>query len=773
MPREVHAWAWTLGAAALALAVLSPVAAAKPKPKLDLTVKAASVSPGSVAPGGSLQVMDTTANTGKRAARPSTTTIVLSTDPVAGGTDVPLGQRSVPRLKARKSSAGATSVTLPGSLLPGSQFVIVCADGRKAVKEKRESNNCASAPVSVAAPIMGGPPNTAPTAFFTAEPSPSSPASQVWDFTSMSTDSDGTISATGWDFDGDLDFNDASGPAVSHDFGPGPVNSTHTVRMRVTDDDGATDVDAQQIVVRPDGDDDGNPDAFDCADDDPAIYQLNPSGDPPMDGVDSNCDGVDGVVSSAIFVAGDDPNAINDASCGLGPFGSGSGNHPCATLAQGIGRASVTGRVFIFVADATYEEAITLVSGKKIIGGYSATGSGDSQTSTGYLWGWDPSAKATVLNRTPSAGRIVAMTANGIAAATEVHYLRIRADSTTALGHTVYGVRAVNSPGLTLDNVEIDAGSGGPGPPGSSGTEGQAGSNGSAGSAGSCTDRFSGGGGPGGTNTGTIANIQGGTGGSGGRYQVSTSTTTPAVDGADGSPAAGGGANGTAGSTPTTPPTAGADGANGAAGINGAGATDNNGAVSADLWVGSFGSNGTSGGNGAGGGGGGGAAAFSTAPNDNSGNGGGGGGAGGVGAPFGFGGTSGGASLGLFVSNSAIGPGPTVTNSSIRSGNGGPGGMGGVGGNGGLGGEGGAGAAAITCGFGTLLAGAAGGDGGRGGHGGHGGGGPGGPSYAVYRNNVSSMTLGASLAHGTGGAGGSGANGFGNSGPNGASADTF
>jgi CARDB/PKD domain len=762
MPREGQA-SWILGAAALALAVLCPVAEAKPKP--DLTVKTASVSAGSVAPGGALQVMDTTANTGKKAARPSATTIVFSTDRVAGGPDVPLGQRSVGRLKARKSSGGSSSATLPGSLLPGSYFVVACADGPKAIKEKSEGNNCASAPVSVTvASALGGAlpgpapaPNMPPTAFFTADPSSPPPDDQVWDFTSASTDSDGMIVSTAWDFDGDLDFNDAGGPSVSHDFGSGPANSTYIVRMRVTDDDGATDVDAQQIVVRPDSDNDGNPDAFDCAPDDPAVYQFNPS-DPPMDGVDSNCDGVDGRVSSAIFVARDDPAAIDDATCGLGPVGSGASNHPCQTLAQGIARSVQTSRPHIYVADATYEESITLVSGKTIIGGYTATPSPDPQTSAGYLWGWDPSAKPTVINRTPSAfGRIVAASAIGITSGnpTSVNHLRFRADATTDTSVSTYGLYVSGSDGLTLNGVELEAGHGGPGFAGTPANNSADAANGSNGVDGSCTPADPGGntgaGGAGGS--AAFPGNQGGAGGNGGLAMSNVSMN--GVSGGVGA-GTGGGAGGAGGVSGGASPADGANGTDGADGANGAGASDNDGGLSGGFWSGAAGSNGSTG-QFAGGGGGGGGGAVSVATHN--GNGGGGGGAGGPGGGFGDAAGAGGGSFGLFLLNSA----PTVNDSSIRSGNGGAGGMGGFGGPGGEGGLGGSGALAAGC-VGTLERGGSGGSGGDGGRGGHGGGGAGGVSYAIYLSGSTITGSGNSLAHGTGGTGGTSPGNFGTAG---------
>src|SRR6185503_12675664 len=71
-----------------------------------------------------------------------------------------------------------------------------------------------------------------------------------------------------------------------------------------------------------------------------------------------------------IHVSVDDPAAVDDASCGLGPVGSGPGNHPCRTIAQGITRAGQTGKTQLVVADGSYNEAVTLVNGISLFGGY-------------------------------------------------------------------------------------------------------------------------------------------------------------------------------------------------------------------------------------------------------------------------------------------------------------------------------------------------------------------------------------------------------------------
>src|SRR6266550_1660134 len=73
---------------------------------------------------------------------------------------------------------------------------------------------------------------------------------------------------------------------------------------------------------------------------------------------------------TAIYVSQTDPQAIDNATCGLGPFGSGTGQFPCLTISRGLARAVAIGRTEVRVADGRYTEAVTLVSGKSLLGGY-------------------------------------------------------------------------------------------------------------------------------------------------------------------------------------------------------------------------------------------------------------------------------------------------------------------------------------------------------------------------------------------------------------------
>jgi PKD repeat protein len=86
--------------------------------------------------------------------------------------------------------------------------------------------------------------NTPPAASFTAAPDPAPTASTVT-FTSTSSDSDGSVASQAWDLDNDGQFNDGTGPTASRSFAKA---GTYTVRLKVTDDRGASSV-ATRVVT--------------------------------------------------------------------------------------------------------------------------------------------------------------------------------------------------------------------------------------------------------------------------------------------------------------------------------------------------------------------------------------------------------------------------------------------------------------------------------------------------------------------------------------------
>ncbi len=96
-----------------------------------------------------------------------------------------------------------------------------------------------------AGPAPPPPANVAPTAAFTFAPTAPVAGATVT-FTDTSSDPDGTIAARAWDLDDDGAFDDATGSVATRSFA---AAGTHRVRLRATDDDGATAIATRQVVV--------------------------------------------------------------------------------------------------------------------------------------------------------------------------------------------------------------------------------------------------------------------------------------------------------------------------------------------------------------------------------------------------------------------------------------------------------------------------------------------------------------------------------------------
>ncbi len=106
----------------------------------DMRISSLSV-PSTAGPGESINVTDTTMNQGGAAAEPSMTHFYLSTNSSFDASDTLLGSRNIPALAAGASSAGSTTITLPGDSIAGSCYIIAKADGEDVVAETTESNN--------------------------------------------------------------------------------------------------------------------------------------------------------------------------------------------------------------------------------------------------------------------------------------------------------------------------------------------------------------------------------------------------------------------------------------------------------------------------------------------------------------------------------------------------------------------------------------------------------------------------------------------------------
>ena len=462
----------------------------------------------------------------------------------------------------------------------------------------------------------------------------------------------------------------------------------------------------------------------------------------------------------SVFVSESDPQAIDDATCGLGPVGWGAGFHPCLSITQGIARAGALSRTKVLVADGIYDESVTMVNGISVLGGHQPDTWQRHVTTTNTVI----QGSATI----PATAHRFAVRATNISSATVFEGFVIRGPVSGALGGNSYGIYvSTPSANLTIRQNVVFAGRAGPGSPGTNGTNGALGVNAGAYSAGAYDAFFTTGTGPcDATNNRQLSNggirlvgaddISGGRGG-GNSCPVSTNrqrlSAQAALSGnAGGGPGGAGGSAGASGFDATdstsatgricilpTSPMDGDSGATGGAGTSGGfgpGGSNGTGSVAGGHWVGTPGTGGVGGGNGGGGGGGGaGGGAIRKGvptPRDILGGHGGGGGSGGGGGTGGGAGSAGGGAFGLFVVGTAA---PTVSGNIIVAGEGGSGGSGGNAGAGGLGGIGGAGgvvSATVFC----AGRGGKGGNGGAGGHGGGGGGGSGGASYGIYTSGI-------------------------------------
>ncbi|MBT9556363.1 MAG: hypothetical protein IV100_10055 [Myxococcales bacterium] len=487
------------------------------------------------------------------------------------------------------------------------------------------------------------------------------------------------------------------------------------------------------------------------------------------DGVDQNCDGVDGEIGAAVFVA---KNGSANAA--------GTIDAPLLTIQQGIDKAAATGKRDVYVATGVYPGDLLLAAGVRVYGGYR----GDFLARNTVLY------ETAVLGSGTSAERPAAVNAVGIAGQpgdTRFDGFSIFGADTSAAGQSSYAVMIVDSTvAFSLSGCRIFAGDGGDGTPGSAGVSGATGVVGGDGLAVAdvgkvtCTGNRAGGGG--GQRQCGGGGVSGGAGGSAICPDFDSNTASPDCPdepfsqsstaaelgkaGLGPSPGAGGpagfdgyidrywgpynnyncfnGNNANCGScqnpaeglqgAPGAPGSAGGDGATGA-GCSGSGSVVNN-RFQPDFAAG--GGNGSDGSGGGGGGAGGGVETLDcqnqSAGHSDFGGSGGGGGSGGCGATGGTPGQGGGGSFAVFVSFSSPPASlPILGNNTVQRGRGGHGGFGGAGGTGGAAGPGGKGGA-TNPGDATFCAGGGGpgGAGGNGGHGGGGGGGCGGPSFAIF-----------------------------------------
>ena len=96
-------------------------------------------------------------NRGNKKAAASVATFYLSTDTKQSSDDKALGTARVGKIKPKKFKQVSGIFAVPASVTTGTYHVVVCADTGRAVKERKESNNCKGSKGTVAVTATGPP----------------------------------------------------------------------------------------------------------------------------------------------------------------------------------------------------------------------------------------------------------------------------------------------------------------------------------------------------------------------------------------------------------------------------------------------------------------------------------------------------------------------------------------------------------------------------------------------------------------------------------------
>jgi hypothetical protein len=469
--------------------------------------------------------------------------------------------------------------------------------------------------------------------------------------------------------------------------------------------------------------------------------------DEPDDGfADTDCDGVDGAIARALFVATSGPNT-----------GDGSPERPFSSFAMAMAEAQRQGRDVYACAGTHRDAALAIAASVRVFGGYACDGTrrpGRSAATTTFESTAPRAVNVTGAQTTVLFDRIGIAAAPGTTSEPSSIALFLR-DARVEMRHATIaagaGAKGADGPVVVVDPLPLPSGEAGEDVFTPTATQLASGTDyvvcNAFSSSSTCTREVRGGGrrGP---NVLQSCRVKGGDGGDGSASPGTAPKAGSAGEGAGGSGGTAEAPNGGAGQR-------GSAGSNGASASRGFGLSNDSGYVADDDGVA-----GTGGGFGGGGGGGLGGRSYTGVVRNGVtytseiaiGAGGGQGGCGGAGGIGGAAGRAGGASLGVVARRGTL----VLRDVRVEAKAGGAGGRGAPGSSGMPGSSGGAGGHGSCAGCYANK----GGDGASGGNGGAGGGGGGGPSIALVEDGVV-LTLDTTVlvagAGGVGGANGSGA----------------
>jgi hypothetical protein len=116
-------------------------------PQPDLTETALSIA-GTVSAGATVNVSDTTTNSGILAAGSTSTAFYLSTSSTSNNRWMYMGNRTISSLAVNAGSSANTSLTFPSNV-SGTYYFYACANAYNTVMESNSTNNCMSQKITI------------------------------------------------------------------------------------------------------------------------------------------------------------------------------------------------------------------------------------------------------------------------------------------------------------------------------------------------------------------------------------------------------------------------------------------------------------------------------------------------------------------------------------------------------------------------------------------------------------------------------------------------